>query len=90
MSADDVDVSAVKARIRERGGQICEQERQRAIQRLRERTHLTDRDERIICDLAERLADRVLGVPESQLDSVANGETDAETARIALALFGQD
>ena len=85
-----VDVRAAKTRIRERGARICETEQERAIQRLRERTDLSDDDEAVVRNLAERLTEQLLGVPQSQLDSVADGETDTETARIALELFGED
>ena len=85
-----VDVAAAKTRIRERGTRICEAEQERAIQRLRERTDLSDNDEAVVRNLAERLTEQLLGVPQSQLDSVADGETDTETARIALELFGED
>jgi glutamyl-tRNA reductase len=82
------DVAAAKRRIRERGARICEAERERALQRLRERTELSKREEAVVQRLAERLTDQLLGVPQSQLDSVA--EDDSETARVALELFGDD
>jgi glutamyl-tRNA reductase len=84
----DADIAAAKRRIRERGARICETEQERAIQRLRERTDLSAREEAVVRNLAERLTDQLLGVPQSQLDSVADDDT--ETARVALALFGDD
>lgn len=94
VSADNdenvVDVIDAKRRIRERGVRICQAEQERAIQRLGERTELSDHDEAVVRNLAERLTEHLLGVPQAQLDSVADGETDTETARIALELFGED
>jgi glutamyl-tRNA reductase len=75
--------------MRERGVRICETEQERAIRRLRERGELSDREEAVIRRLAERLTDALLSVPQSHLDAVADGDTATETARVALALFGE-
>ncbi|MFC7134382.1 MULTISPECIES: hypothetical protein [Salinibaculum] len=89
MSAEDegvVDVSAAKGRIRERGAQISRTERERALRRLRDRTDLSDREERVVRDLAARLAERLLVVPQSGLDRLV----DDERARLALELFDEE
>jgi glutamyl-tRNA reductase len=93
VSVDDErvgDVAAAKRRIRERGARIRAAEQERALQRLRDRTDVTEREERVVRELAERLTEQLLGVPQSRLDEVADGETEVETARIALELFGED
>lgn len=82
------DPEEAKAHIRERGLRICHQEQERALQRLRDRRELSEREETIVRSLAESITDQLLTVPETHLDAVAAGDADPECAAVALALFG--
>lgn len=81
---------AARTRIRERGERVRRVEQERALRRLRERRDLSCREEQIVRDLAGRLTEALLAVPSSTLDDVSEGEADAETARVALELFGEE
>lgn len=85
-----VDPEEAKTRIRERGAGIREAEQARALDRLRARGDLSERDARVIEELAERLTDALLRVPESHLDMVDSGKADPEAAAVALELFGEE
>lgn len=85
-----VDPEEAKTRIRERGVRIREAEQARAFDRLRARGDLNEREARVIEELAERLTDALLGVPEDHLDAVESGEADPEAAAVALELFGEE
>ena len=84
------DATDARARVRARGERIRERERDRALARLRSRRELTDREEAVLRDLARRLTDELLAVPERQLGAVDSGEADPDAAAVALELFGED
>jgi glutamyl-tRNA reductase len=91
VSVDDpIDTKDAKAHIRERGERIREAEQARALDRLRARGDLSERDVRVIEELAERLTDALLRVPETHLDMVDSGKADPESAAVALELFGEE
>lgn len=92
VTSEDADesVEVAKAHIRERGERIRRRKLERALQRLREHENLSEEDEQAVRDLARRLTEQLLAVPQSQLDSVAATEPDRKTARQAMALFGDD
>jgi glutamyl-tRNA reductase len=82
-------VAEAKAQVRDRGDRIRDRECERALRRLDDRTDLSERERRVVRDLAAQLTDSLLAVPEAGLERA--GESDErETARVALALFGDD
>lgn len=84
------DPEEAKAHIRERGARIREAEQSRALDRLRARGDVSEREARVVRELAERLTDALLTVPETHLDAVESGEADPEAAAVALELFGEE
>lgn len=86
----ELDVEAATARVRERGERIRQTEQERALERLRARRDLTDREAEVVRDLARRLTESLLAVPETHLDAVQSGEADPESAAEAVALFGEE
>ena len=78
------DSGTARERIRERGERIREREQASALGRLGERRDLSERERRVVRDLARRVTDRLLSVPESHLRAVDYGETDREIARVAV------
>jgi glutamyl-tRNA reductase len=84
------DSEEAKAHIRERGARIREAEQSRALDRLRARRDVSEREARVVRELAERLTDALLTVPETHLDAVESGEADPEAAAVALELFGEE
>jgi hypothetical protein len=73
------DATDAKARIRARGERIRERERDRALARLRSRRDLSDHEEAVVGELAERLTDTLLAVPAAsrrrRLGRVRLGDT---------------
>jgi glutamyl-tRNA reductase len=93
MSVDEeseLDVEDATARIRERGDRIRQTEQARALDRLCARRDLTEREADVVRDLARRLTEALLAVPESHLEAVQSGETNRESAAEAIALFGEE
>ncbi len=83
------EVPAAKAHIRERGRRISTRERERALQRLRAHDDITKREEAVVRELAQSLTDALLGVPESQLDSLTEEQSEPDAAAVVLDLFGE-
>jgi|AntRauTorcE11898_2_1112593.scaffolds.fasta_scaffold24397_3 glutamyl-tRNA reductase len=93
VSIDDESELAIEdatARIQKRGERIRQTEQARALDRLRARRDLTEHEADVVRDLAQRLTDKLLAVPETHLDAVRSGEADLETAAEAIALFGEE
>lgn len=93
VSVDDgvaPDAEDALARIQKRGACIRQTEQARALERLRVRRDLTDREAQVIRDLAHRLTEAFLTVPERHLDAAQTGVTDPESAAEAVALFGEE
>jgi glutamyl-tRNA reductase len=88
VESDRPDAAEAKTRIRERGVRICREEQERALQRLRDRRELSEREAAVVRSLAESITDQLLAVPEAHLDAVAADEADPEHTAVALALFG--
>lgn len=88
--AERPDAADAKAHIRARGERISERERDRALERLRACGDLSEREARVIEEVAKRLTDALLTVPESHLDVVDSGGEASETAAVALQLFGEN
>lgn len=59
-------------RLRHRGERIRRREVERALRRLDSRGELTDRKRAAVEALGERLVERLLALPESELDSAAD------------------
>jgi glutamyl-tRNA reductase len=79
------DVEEAVARLRARGARTADRECEEALARLRAQGTLSDAQKRAVERLAERLAGRLLAVPEREL-RVAD---DEERVRVALELFGE-
>lgn len=90
VTADRPDAADARARIRERAECVREREQAQALDRLRARRDLSEREAAVIRDLAERLTDGLLAVPKQHLDAVNSGDAESEAATIALELFGED
>ncbi|WP_340100649.1 hypothetical protein [Salinibaculum salinum] len=93
MSVDDeseLDLDDATTRIRERGERIRHTEQARALGRLRARRDLTEREAKAVRDLARRLTEALLAVPESHLQAVQSGAADRGSAAEAIALFGEE
>ncbi len=93
VSVDDeseLDVEDATARIRKRGARIRRTEQERALGRLRARRDLDEREAEVVRDLARRLTESLLAVPEIHLDAVQSGKADPESATEAVELFGEE
>ena len=90
VETDRPDAAEATARIRERGERIRETEQARALDRLRARRDLSEREADVVRELADRLTDELLAVPQQYLDAVESGDADTEAASVALELFGDE
>ncbi|WP_302081216.1 hypothetical protein [Salinibaculum rarum] len=86
----DPDVEDATARIRNRGRRIRHAEQERALDRLRARRDLTSREVAVVRELARRLTESILAVPEAHLEAAQSGNVDSESVALAMELFGDE
>jgi len=85
-TGDPATAEAAIARIRDRGTTVRDRELETALSQLEARGDPSPADREAVADLADRLVEALLAVPESGLRE--GDEVDAETVETALELFG--
>jgi glutamyl-tRNA reductase len=84
----EADAAAAIEQIERRARTLREDHCQRALSELRHRGETTPEEEAIVAALAARLTERLVAPPRASLHRAA-ARGDADTARVALELFGE-